>query len=50
MLSNSKNEDSKDLKIKIKKYLKSIHLIDYFLIIGYEEIYIQKKNSKKCSK
>ena len=43
MLSNSKNEDSKDLKIKIKKYLKSIHLIDYFLIIGYEEIYIQKK-------
>ena len=47
MLSNSKNENPnlKDLQITIKKYSssKSIHLIDYFLIVGYEEIFIQEK-------
>ena len=47
MLSNSKNDigDLKDFPISLKKYStsKSIHLIDYFLIIGYEDIYIQEK-------
>ena len=47
MLQNSKNEssDSKELQISIKKYpsIKSTHLIDYFLIVGYEEIYIEQK-------
>ena len=42
---NLKNEISKEFQISIKKYpsLKSINLIDYFLIIGYEDIFIQQK-------
>ena len=47
MHSNLKNEipDSKNSEILIKKYPsnKSIHLIDYFLIIGYEEAFINEK-------
>ena len=47
MLTNLKNptQNLKDLQISINKYpsSKSIHLIDYFLIIGYEEKYIQQK-------
>ena len=47
MHSNLKNEiqDSKDLEVFIKKYpfFNSIHLIDYFLIVGYEEAFINEK-------
>ena len=47
MLTNLKNptQNLKELQISINKYpsSKSIHLIDYFLIIGYEEKYIQQK-------
>ena len=47
MLTNLKNQISnlKELQISINKYpsSKSNHLIDYFLIIGYEEKYIQQK-------
>lgn len=47
MLSNLKNDNpnSKELQLSIRKYppSKSIHLIDYFLIIGYEETFIQEK-------
>ena len=39
------NQEFKYLQTLIKKYplSDSIHLIDYFLIIGYEDIYIQEK-------
>ena len=47
MHSNLKNEiqDSKDFEMSIKKYpfFNSIHLIDYFLIVGYEEAFINEK-------
>ena len=47
MLSNLKNDNpnSKELQLSFRKYppSKSIHLIDYFLIIGYEEKFIQEK-------
>ena len=47
MISNSKKDlgDSKEFQASLRKYpsSKSIHLIDYFLIIGYEETFIQEK-------
>ena len=54
MQQKSKNEslDSKNLQILIKKYpsISSTHLIDYFLIVGYEEIYIKQKLLKLIQK
>ena len=43
--SNQEDQEFKYLQTIIKKYpsASSIHLIDYFLIIGYEDIYIQEK-------
>ena len=43
------NQEFKYLQTLIKKYplSDSIHLIDYFLIIGYEDIYIQEKLIKE---
>jgi hypothetical protein len=50
--SKGESSDSKDLQISIKKYpsISSTHLIDYFLIIGYEEIYIEQKLLKLIQK
>ena len=43
------NQEFKYLQTLIKKYplSDSIHLIDYFLIIGYEDLYIQEKLIKE---
>ena len=43
--SNQENPEFKYLQTSLKKYStsNSIHLIDYFLIVGYEDIYIQEK-------
>ena len=43
------NQEFKYLQTLIKKYplSDSIHLIDYFLIIGYEDVYIQEKLIKE---
>ena len=40
---NEISEEKEDFQIKIKKYpsSSSAHLIDYFLVIGYEELFIQ---------
>ena len=47
--SNQEEKEFKYLQTIIKKYpsSSSIHLIDYFLIIGYEDIYIQEKIIKE---
>ena len=47
--SNQPNSEFKYLQTSLKKYplSNSIHLIDYFLIIGYEDIYIQEKIIKE---
>ena len=43
------NSEFKHLHTSIKKYSlsKTNHLIDYFLIIGYEDIYIKEKIIKE---
>ena len=43
------NSEFKFLQTSLKKYSSSnsIHLIDYFLIVGYEDIYIQEKIIKE---
>lgn len=40
---NEMSDVKEDLQIQIKKYSasSSVHLIDYFLVIGYEELFIQ---------
>ena len=45
----NENSEFKHLQTTIKKYslANSIHLIDYFLIIGYEDIYIKEKIIKE---
>ena len=47
--SNIENSEFKYLQTSLKKYSlsNSIHLIDYFLIVGYEDIYIQEKIIKE---
>ena len=47
--TNIENSEFKYLQTSIKKYSSSnsIHLIDYFLIVGYEDIYIQGKIIKE---
>ena len=43
--SSQENPEFKYLQTSLRKYAtsNSIHLIDYFLIVGYEDIYIQEK-------
>jgi len=40
---NEMSDEKEDFQIQIKKYpySSSVHLIDYFLVIGYEELFIQ---------
>ena len=40
---NEVSDAKEDFQIKIKKFpsSSSVHLIDYFLVIGYEELFIQ---------
>ena len=47
--ANQQNSEFKYLQTSLKKYplSNSVHLIDYFLIIGYEDIYIQEKIIKE---
>ena len=47
--TNLENSEFKYLQTSLKKYSSSnsIHLIDYFLIVGYEDIYIQGKIIKE---
>ena len=49
MISSNENQEFKYFQTSISKYhlSSSIHLIDYFLIIGYEDTYIQEKIMKE---